>query len=48
MVQSVRTGEHRPAGVIDATGSEPWWDTYREVITGTSLTIASNCATPLS
>jgi Cd2+/Zn2+-exporting ATPase len=40
MVQSVRTGEHRPAGVIDATGSEPWWDTYREVITGTEFVSA--------
>ena len=40
MVQSVRTEEHRPAGVIDATGSEPWWDTYREVITGTEFVSA--------
>ena len=42
MVQSRRTGEHRPAGSIDATGngSEPWWDTYREVITGTEFVSA--------
>ena len=42
MVQSVRTEEHRPAGSIDATvnGSEPWWDTYREVITGTEFVSA--------
>ena len=40
MVQSVRTEEHRPAGVIDATGSEPWWDTYREVITGSEFVSA--------
>ncbi|NBP78766.1 MAG: cation-translocating P-type ATPase, partial [Proteobacteria bacterium] len=40
MVQSVRTGEHRPAGVIDANRSEPWWDTYREVITGTEFVSA--------
>ncbi len=42
MVQSMRTEEHRPAGAIDATGngSDPWWDTYREVITGTEFVSA--------
>ena len=34
--------EQRPARAVDATGngSESWWDTYREVITGTEFVAA--------